>query len=135
MIDPRAVPDPMVEDEECARRTDNMLLPPDILIAAVRDLTDLVQVGSRHEARPAHFTRDLGGKLEKLEIEGEPGVDRRILVSVLRQVLPASGVVIGGRQGDVQEVMVSTGSSPRRLSKMTRVTGSASISAIADPGA
>ena len=43
------------------------------------------------------------GEVHKLDIEGEARVDGRILVGVLRDV---RATVVGGREGDVQEVMV-----------------------------
>jgi hypothetical protein len=105
-VHPVAVPDPVVQEEQGPGLAHHVLLAADVLVAADGRLADLAQVGAGDEAGAAHLGRDRVRVVHDLDVEGQARVDGRVLVVVLGDVLFPRGLVVGVREGDVQEVVV-----------------------------
>ena len=95
-----------MDEEQGPGLADHMLLAANILIAAQGHLTDPAQMGAGDKAGAAHLARHRMGIVHDLDVKGRAWVDGGVLMGVLRDILAAAGLVIGGREGDVQEMMV-----------------------------
>ena len=118
-----------MQEQQRASLADHVLLAGDVLIAPQRHLADLAQVSAGDEPGAAHRPGHLVGIVHDLDVEGLARVDGAVLVGVLAHALAARRRVIGGRKGDVQEVVVE-----HRIIAQQALQGAAHQRQIQHPG-
>ena len=85
-IDAAAVPDAVMQEQQRARRTHDVLLPADVLVTRDRRFADHAQMRAGNETGAAHLARHVVRVVHDLNVERAARIDRRILVRVLRNV-------------------------------------------------